>query len=227
VFVDCVPPSGSVLVLDTAGQLDRDLATIARYVDDLRDRLHGDARGSLLLQAVAHVIVTAQRLRMQAHDAAVAPEMASIEIHERALRARMNIVVRALVALKQNERWLTLSVPGSRFGSLRDFSVHVIDHVAQIHCRWLEAHGSEQRLDQATRHGLAYAALDDAEIAFERLGRVAPVEKFLRIGAVNACAAIATACRELAAILGVALTSPGDDSVMPHPAKGHGRRTAS
>ncbi len=94
-----MPPSRSVLVLDTAGQLDRELASLAAYVDDIRDLLRGDARASLVEHTVARVIVTAQHLRTQVLDAAVRPD-ASIEIHERALRARMNIVVRALYALK-------------------------------------------------------------------------------------------------------------------------------
>lgn len=219
-----MPPSRSVLALDTAGRLDRDLATLAAYVDDLRDRLHGDSRGSLLVNALARIIVTAQLLRTQALDAAVAPESASIEVHERAMRARMNIVVRALFVLKQNERWLS-SV--GRFRSLRDFSRYVIDHVAGIHCRWLEARGTEQGLDQATRHALAYAALDDAEISFERLGRDPDVERFLRVGASNGCAAVATACRELAATFGLALASSSEDAAITHLASRLGRRTAS
>lgn len=221
-----MPLSRSVLVLDTAGRLDRDLATVAKYVDDLRDRLHGDARGSFLVQAVARVIVIAQLLRTQALDAAVEPEAVSIEFHERALRARMNIVVRAMFALKQHERWLTLPTAVGRFATLRDFSVYVTDQVAQIHCRWLEARGTEQRLDSAARQALTYSALDDAEIAFERLGRDPDVEQFLCVGAANACEAIATACRELAATMGVALTSSDEGRAMTQP-NGRGRRTAS
>lgn len=226
-FVDFVPSSRSVLVLDTAGRLDRDLATLAAYVDDLRDRLHGDARASLLVNALARIIVTGQLLRTQALDAAVAPESASIEIHERALRARMNVVVRALFALKQNERWLSLPASVGRFRSLRDFNVYVIDQVAQIHALWLEHRCAEQRLDEATQRALAYTALDDAEIAFERLGRDADVERFLRLGASNGCAAVATACCELAATFGIALTSPGEERGTTHPADGLKRRTAS
>lgn len=222
-----MPTSRSVLALDTAGRLDRDLATLAAYVDDLRDRLHGDSRGSLLVNALARIIVTAQLLRTQALDAAVAPESASIEIHERAMRSRMSVVARALFALKQNERWLSLTNSVGRFQSLRDFSAHVIDQVAQIHCRWLEGRGSEQRLDPAAQRALAYAALDDAEITFERLGRDADVEQFLRAGASNGCAAIQTACRELAATFGLALASASEETVITHPARRLGRRTAS
>ena len=222
VFVASVPPSRSVLVLDTAGQLDRELASLAAYVDDIRDLLRGDARASLVEHTVARVIVTAQHLRTQVLDAAVRPD-ASIEIHERALRARMNIVVRALYALKQNERWLPHVALVGRFRSLRDFNLYVVDRVALIHTGWSEQRGS-QPLDSANQAASAYAALDEAEIAFERLGRDVDVEQFLRLASESPCEPVATACRELAVTIGAALKPPSAEASMTRRTAG---RTAS
>lgn len=204
-FVGVVDSPYSVLALDTAGRLDRELAALATYVDEVRDLLRGEAQGALLVRAVARVIVTAQQLRAQAHDSAVGPDTDSIELRERALQARMNIVVRALYALKQNEHWVPNDALTGPFRTLRDFNLHVVDHVASIHARWLEQRAPQQALDHQTQRALAYAALDEAEIAFERLSRNRAVRRFLRVGSSNACAALATACRELAAILGVAV----------------------
>lgn len=184
---------------------------MASYVDDVCELLRSDARGSLLVQTVARVILTAQLLRSQALDAVADKDTESIEIRECALRARMNIVVRALYALKQNERWMSRAAFAGRFRSLRDLSAHVIDEVAQIHQRWLEQRAPRQSLDVPSLRTLAYAALDDAEIAFERLGRDSDLEHFMRVGASSACEAIATACREMAITVGVALRGSSEE----------------
>lgn len=209
-FVDSVAPSYSVLALDTAGRLDCELATLATYVDDIRDLIRGDARGALVVNALARVIVIAQLLRAQALHAAVGRDDESIENDERAFLARISIVVRSLFALKQNESWVSRAAWSGRFTSLRDFNVYVVDQLARIHNRWLEQRGPHQSLDAATQRALAYSALDDAEIALERVGRDGAVQRFLRVGSSNACEAVATACRELAATLGVVVTAPCD-----------------
>lgn len=217
-FLDVVASTYSVLALDTVGRLDRELATLAAYVDDVRDLLCRDARGSLVVQAVARVIVNAQHLRSQAHDAATGVDADSIEIRERALRARINIIVRALYALKQNERWMPQEAFGGRFRSLREFSLHVVDYVAQVHACWLEQRDPQQRVDRAAQRTIAYAALDDAEIAFERLGRDLAVQQFLQVGASSACEAIGTACRELSITVGIALHASSGEPTALRPA---------
>lgn len=226
-FLDVVASAYSVLALDTVGRLDRELATLAAYVDDVRDLLCRDARGSLVVQAVARVIVNAQHLRSQAHDAAAGVDADSIEIRERALRARMNIIVRALYALKQNERWMPQEAFGGRFRSLREFNLHVVDYVAQVHACWLEQRDPEQPADRVAQRTIIYAALDDAEIAFERLGRDDAVQQFLSVGASSACEAIATACRELATTVGAALRAATGEAAGRHPAKSLAGRSAS
>lgn len=209
-FVDDVPPPCSILVLDSAGRLDRELATLAAHLDDMRDLLRGELRASLLLQAVARVIVTAQQLRALALNAVVGDAMETIALNERALQARISIVVRALYALKQNENWLEPGSLAGRFRTLRDFNLWIVDRVAQIHSQWLEQRAAQQAQDAVTGRALAYAALDDAEFSFERLGCDADVERFLRVGAANACEAVAVASQELAATFGVVLTASSE-----------------
>lgn len=209
VFVDDVPTSCSLLgCLDAAGRLERELATVAAYVDELRDLLDGDARASLLVNALARVIVSAEQLRQQVHRAATSADDATIEGHEHALRARFNIVVRALYALKSNERDIPASAYTARCCSLRDVSALLVDQLAGIHEQWLGQRGADPRLDLPTRQAIAYAALDEAEIAFERLGHDEALGQFLRVGASNASVSIATACREIAATIGLTLSDP-------------------
>ena len=73
---------------------------------------------------------------------------------------------------------------------------------------------------------LAYTALDDAEIAFERIGRDPALERFIRIGAACTCSAVCLACQELAATIGLTLTTCRDD-VLTQPPKSPVDRTAS
>lgn len=195
--------SACTVALDTAGRLDRELATVATYLDDLREQLRGDARASLLVNALAHAMMTAQQLREHVLRAVVGPDEESIEIHERALRARMNIVIRGLYALKQNELWIPLDAFAVRFRVLSDVSAFMVDQLSRIHDRWQEQRGLDQLLDACARRALAYAALDEAEIALERLGRDSDLQRFLRVGGTSECEPLATACREIAATLGV------------------------
>lgn len=213
-LVSCsfVASAYSILALDTAGRLDRELATLASYVDDLRDLIRSDSRGALLVHAVARVIATAQDLRTQALEGALELVADPVEIHEHALRARISILVRGLYAIKQGEAAVPAAAFASRFCSLRDFNRYLIDRVAHLHERWLEQRRAEQSLDATARRVLAHAALDDAEIAFERLGRDADLESFLRAGSASASESVATACREIAASLGMTIGRDRDAS---------------
>lgn len=202
-----VPLSCSVLsVVDSAGRLDRQLAIVAAYVDDLRGLLHSDSRASLLVNALTQAILTAQQLRQHALRAATSADDAAIDVHERALRARLNIVARALYALKSNERDVPVSAFTGALHSFRDASAYLVEHLARIHDRWQEQRAAEEQLDSSARQAIAYASVDDAEIAFERLGRDEALGHFLRVGAGCASVSVATACREIAATLGLSVT---------------------
>lgn len=206
--------SACVVALDTAGRLDRELATVATYVDDVRDLLHGDGRAALLVHAVARVIVTARQLRQQVLCAAVAVDEASVETHERALRARMNIAIRGFYALKQNELWLPRAAFGARFRVLRDVTAYLVDQFTQIHDRWQEQRGRSQRIEAHLRRVVTYTALDEAEIALERLGRDADLWRFLSAGAASGCESVAIACREIAWTLGVMLPAHAEQQAL-------------
>jgi len=205
--------SACVVALDTAGRLDRELATVATYVDDVRDLLQGDGRAALLVHAVARVIVTARQLRQQVLCASVDADEASVEIHERALRARMNIAIRGFYALKQNELWLPRAAFGARFRVLRDVTAYLVDQFAQIHDRWQEQRDRNQ-LHADLRRVVTYTALDEAEIALQRLGRDVDLERFLSAGAASGCESVVTACREIAWTLGVMLPARVEEQAL-------------
>lgn len=200
-------PSYPVLALDAAGRLARELAAVAAYVEDLRETLRGDARSPLLVTTLARVIVTAQQLRQHALHAVTARWEESIEIHERALRARMNIILRGLYALKQSEQSIPAGAFAARFRSLREVTVYLVEQLTQIHMRWQEQLELDRRLDSGSSRALAYAALDEAEVALARLGRDPDLERFFRVGATSANEAVTTACGEIAATLGHELSS--------------------
>lgn len=204
--------SSSILALDSAGRLDRELTSIAAHVDDLRDLLQGDARASLLVQSLALAIVTAQQLRIQVLHVAETSAKGSVDLYERTMRARLNIVVRALYALKSSESWIPHDAFARRFRALRDISVYLADRVGQIHAQWTEQRAMYQQADAWMRQTLAYTALDDAEIAFERIGRDPDLEHFVRVGAGCTCAAVRLASHELAVTFGLALAAPREDA---------------
>lgn len=206
--------SACAVALDTAGRLDRELATVATYVDDVRDLLQGDGRAALLVHAVARVIVTARQLRQQVLCAAVDVDEASVEIHEPALRARMNIAIRAFYALKQSELWIPRSAFGARFRVLRDVTAYLVDQFVQIHDRWQEQRGRNQRMQADLRRVVTYTALDEAEIALQRLGRDSDLQRFLSAGAASGCESVAIACREIAWTLGVMLPARVEEQAL-------------
>lgn len=222
-----MPSSCSILALDSAGRLDRELATVARLVDDLLDLVRADARASRLVQAVAVAIVNAQQLRrhiVQATDCGRA--RLSVDVHERALRARMNIVMRALYALKSSEAQIPSTAFVGRFHTLRDVSVHLADRLAHIHSLWTEQRATYRQLNAWMKQTLAYQALDDAEIAFERLGRDRDLEHFVSTSAASASEAVSLASQELAVTFGIALAAT-DGAAATQPASCAADRSAS
>jgi hypothetical protein len=79
----------------------------------------------------------------------------------------------------------------------------MVDQLSRIHERWQEQRGLDPLLEYSARQTLAYAAIDEAEIALERLGRDSDLQRFLRVGGTSECKPVATACREITATLGV------------------------
>lgn len=136
----------------------------------------------------------------------------ALDTHERGIRARTYIVMRALRVLAQREREVPASALVGRFRCLNDVSRFLIDQVSQIYSLWMEQSGTGtgQQLDSSTRQALRYIAVDEAEVAFERLGRDVALATFLRVCAACDSDAVSTACREVAAIVGVQRT-PNDD----------------
>lgn len=205
-FLGLVASSYSVLALDAAGQLDQELAAAAGHLDALRERLRDDARMGPLLHAIRTVTaaaLTVHQLRKHLAHATSHEADAPIEIYERALRARWSVVFRAIYALTHCEQDMPHAAFIGRFKSVRDVVAHLVDQLAEIHVRWNQQRRLHERLDLVTRHALAYAALDEAEIAFERLGRDLALRHFLRIAAGSTSPSVRTGCREIAATLGL------------------------
>lgn len=204
-------PASSVLALDTAGRLDRELAAVIGYLDDAAELFGREARTAFLLQLIETLVETAHLLHRQVLDAACRSTDADIATHERGVRARANILMRALYVLKQREQELPGSALVGRFRCARDAYTFLIDGVTRIYATWNEQLGTVQQLDPSTRHALRYIAVDEAEIAFERLGRDTSLATFLRVGATSGSDAVSTACSEIAAVVGLARTTRAED----------------
>lgn len=205
-FLGDVASSYSVLALDAAGQLDHELAAVAGHLDSLRERFRDDARmGPLLhsLRSVAAAALTVHQLRKHLAHATSNEADAPIDIYERALRARWSVVFRAVHALSHFEHDTPPGAFIGRFKSVRDVVAHLVDQLAEIHVRWNQQRRLHERLDLVTRHALAYAALDEAEIAFECLGRDLALRHFLRVAGGSASPSVRMGCREIAATLGL------------------------
>lgn len=207
---DFVPVS-SVLALDTAGRLDRELATVTGYLNDAAGPFSPKARSAFLLQSLATVVVTARLLRQQLLDVMCRTTEGALDIHERVIRARANIVMRTLNVLTQREHEVPTSALVGRFRRVHDVRAFLIDEVTNIYTKWSEQCGMVRQLDQSTHYALRYIAVDEAEIAFERLGRDVAFATFLRVGTADGSDAVRTACREIAAIVGLAPAIRDDD----------------
>ena len=210
-FVDAVDSPYLVVALDTAGRLDQGLATVAGCLNDVADVLSRDARTAFLPGAIEMVLATARLLRADVLDAIGTSAEAPIEIDERAVLARIRVVMRALRVLRRCESAVPRAALVGRFGSVRDVSTFLVDQIAQIYARWIEQRGDIEVRESATRSALAYAAADDAEIGFALLGRDASLTTFLRTGAASDVEAVRAACREIAATLGLTLAPRGDE----------------
>lgn len=200
-------PSYSVLVLDTAGRLDRELAVVRGFADQLAELLREDARAAFLSGALNAAMSTLRLLRRCMVDSIGTLQDVSIEVQEAALRARMNIVVRAVYFLHRGERDVPASALGGRFRSVSDVTTHLADHVSRILSQWLEQRAAGAQVDEASRRALRYAALDEAEVAFEALGRDPELSRFLRAGSESASELFRLSCLEIAATVGLAVTS--------------------
>jgi len=215
--------------LDVAGRLERELAAVTAYVDDFAASAGRDVRVTFLQRSLVLVTVTARVLRQLALDAATTTSnvQLSVEAHEHALRVRLNVLMRATYTLRRREPEIPTTAFTARFRDVHSVCIHLNDQAVQIHSRWQEQRGSNPPRDAATRQALAYQALDDAEIAFERLGRESDLEHFLRVGAATTCEPVSLACRELAATVGLALASANNDADSTQPAACSVDRTAS
>lgn len=232
-FVGVVASSYSVLALDAAGQLDFELAAAVGHLDSLRERFRDDARmGPLLhsIRTVAAAALTVRQLRKHLAHATSDEAHAPIEIYERALRARWSVVFRAVHAISHAEQDAPRAAFIGRFLSVRDVVAHLVDQLAEIHVRWNQQRRMHLRHDVVTRHALAYAALDEAEIAFERLGRDFALRHFLRVSIRSSSPSIRMGCREIAATLGLSphfdqheVDDVEPDESAPRLIEGHGR----
>lgn len=196
-----------VLALDTAGRLDRELTAVSDYLDDPAGTFCRDVHRAFLLRSIEAILATARAIRQQLLDAVTRNTESTIEIQERAVRSRTKILMRALQVLVRREHEVPRNALIGRFQSVQDVYVFLVDQVVQIHGRWMEQRDADRQLDADSRGVLAYSAVDDAEIGFERLGRDTALATFLRVGAASECEPIRTACREIAATLDLHLVS--------------------
>ncbi|MBX3157760.1 MAG: hypothetical protein KF773_17460 [Deltaproteobacteria bacterium] len=185
--------TASILALDTAGRLDREIATITGY-------LEGREVSSTLMRSIENVVAIERLLRRRMLDAMCRTED---DVHD-GIRARANIVMRALRVFREHEHEFPAAALIVPFLRLHDLSVFLTNRTAEICARWTEQSGPEQAHDPSTRHALRYLADDEAEISFARIGRNAAVATFLCIGIDRGSDAVRTACREIAVVVGLA-----------------------
>lgn len=200
-----VPPS-AVLALDAAGRLERELAALASYLADSADSFGRDTRIALLVDSVEAIAITAHLVRQRVLDSLRRSSAGAIELHERAIRARANIVMRALYVLKGRERELSAAALSGRFRCTQDVFAFLVDRITELYGRWSEQYETARALDVASQHALRYIAADEAEVAFARLGRDPALATFLRVGSTCESEAIRMACGESAAIVGLRAT---------------------
>lgn len=196
-------PPHAVFVLDTAGRLDRELAAVAGYLDDPSGLFRRDARTAFLRRALETVAVTARLLHAYALDAMAPIAEAAIDDHERAVRGRAHIVMRALHVLAGRTHEVPAAALSGRFSSAGDVSAFLVDEVSHIYARWKEQRDAARLADGALQRALRDSAIDDAEVAFERLGRDRDFATFVRVGSTAESEPVRIACRELAAVMGV------------------------
>jgi len=205
---DAAPPT-LVLALDAAGRLEHELGAV---VGLLNDRTFAVARGAVaaaITRSLESVVETVRLLRQSVLDTATRGADAVPTIRERAIRARVNVVIRAIHVLQSREH----DVPGpalvAPFRCVRDVCVFLVDRFAQIYEGFAE-HATDHEFDTGARHRLRYIAVDDAEIAFARLGREPALAHFLRGCATSHSDEVRGACREIAVTLGLALATTSD-----------------
>jgi len=204
-----VLPASSVLAIDTAGRLERELAATITFLGDPDGPVGRDGRSVFLLRSLETVISTARLLRQLVLDATCRSTDGSIEVHERGIRARATIVMRALYVFKQHAHEVPATALVAPFLRVHDVCAFLIDHISEICSRWNDQRGTGPQADPSTHRALRYIAADEAEIAFERLGRDAAFATFLRVGATcTSSDAVRTACREIGVIVGLTRTTP-------------------
>ncbi|MCW5801788.1 MAG: hypothetical protein KIT31_05330 [Deltaproteobacteria bacterium] len=199
----------SILALDTAGRLDGELAAITRYLNDPHRTLRREVISSTLVRSIENAVAIARLLRQYVLDAMYRTEDA-LDVTECGVRARANILMRALQLFKQREHEVPAAALVAPFLRLHDLSIFLTNRVAQIYARWTEQTGTEQGLDRSTQR---YLAVDEAEIAFVRLGRNAAFATFLRVGIACGSDAVRAACREIAGVVGLV---PADWDIEPN-----------
>jgi hypothetical protein len=172
-----------LLALDAAGRLAHELASVGGVLDALA--------------------ATVRHLRQHMLDSAAPGSMLREDISERALRARVNIVMRGIRVLESREHEVPSAALAAPFRSVRDVCVCLEDRVTQIYARWARQQEPERDADPDAQRWLRYLAVDDAEVAFALLGREPAIARFLSAGAGAVCGDVGAACREIAAAIGL------------------------
>ena len=202
-------PSTSVLLLDTAGRLDRELGAARGLADELTALLQTDSRGAFLTGAINAAMSTLRLLRRRMHSALAGAEV-SIDVQESALRARMHVIVRAVYFLHRDMHAVPAFALGGRFRSVPEVTSYLADQVSQILAQWKDQRTAGLPLDDVSRR---YASLDEAEVAFEALGRDPDLARFLRAGSESESEPLSLSCLEIAATVGLAITSSAVDAL--------------
>lgn len=205
-FPDLVATAYSILAIDAAGRLERELATARRHLDELAEPLHGVARSVFLTTAIDAAVSTLRVLRARILEAVDARDIV-LDVQESALTARMNIVVRAVYLLHRSEREVPASAFAGRFLTIADVTTHLANEVSRILAQWHEHKAAGPQLDESSRRAIRYTSLDDAELSFQAMGRDADLTRFLRVASESPSELVRLTCLEIAATVGLAVSS--------------------
>ena len=194
------------------GQIERDLDVARDHAAAIR-LSPGKAVPATLEALASHRdllrVLARARVRLglvREHVAEGGPLPASLDDRETSLRARTDVVVDQLEVLKDLGEQLTESgLLAGTIGDLGAVLALLSDGIGRANARWRQALrrvAERKDLGDARERARLYrSALDQAERAFDRIGRHRDLVRVLQAGAVSANKAIRTACREIAAMV--------------------------
>lgn len=207
------------LVLEVAAHLDRGLATASANVECVLRApilsLEVARETTMLCQQLLRTIAISRADLGILRDRALCSAClsSSVELRENSLRARTNVVLVQLAKLSEIQ--LEPSDAGALFvgklSGLRDVAELLHAGIGRANARWrcaLRAIAEQPELanGERERERMYHIALDQAELAFDLIGRDHDLLTFLRVGAASRNEPLRISCREIAAMVSADLS---------------------